>query len=101
RRHTRFDCDWSSDVCSSDLGGFVAELNPRMKNGIVDNGLGRFLKAKQKAKTSGSIYEKYAAELALASPDEKKKLQERMQREMSEIGRASCREREEITEGDG
>src|SRR2546430_9822000 len=26
RRHTRFDCDWSSDVCSSDLaptaGGF-------------------------------------------------------------------------------
>src|SRR2546430_8345130 len=24
RRHTRFDCDWSSDVCSSDLDG--AEL---------------------------------------------------------------------------
>src|SRR6266567_2203757 len=23
RRHTRFDCDWSSDVCSSDLGGHV------------------------------------------------------------------------------
>src|SRR2546430_4097930 len=22
RRHTRFDCDWSSDVCSSDLCGF-------------------------------------------------------------------------------
>src|SRR5688572_31629583 len=21
RRHTRFDCDWSSDVCSSDLQG--------------------------------------------------------------------------------
>src|SRR2546430_9052267 len=21
RRHTRFDCDWSSDVCSSDLCG--------------------------------------------------------------------------------
>src|SRR3990167_10296767 len=20
-RHSRFDCDWSSDVCSSDLGG--------------------------------------------------------------------------------
>src|SRR2546430_16266462 len=27
RRHTRFDCDWSSDVCSSDLGfGSEAEL---------------------------------------------------------------------------
>src|SRR5580692_12048208 len=22
RRHTRFDCDWSSDVCSSDLAEF-------------------------------------------------------------------------------
>src|SRR2546427_6531161 len=26
RRHTRFDCDWSSDVCSSDLGRFLAAL---------------------------------------------------------------------------
>src|SRR2546430_8139503 len=24
RRHTRFDCDWSSDVCSSDLGAPAA-----------------------------------------------------------------------------
>src|SRR2546427_1030008 len=24
RRHTRFDCDWSSDVCSSDLLEFYA-----------------------------------------------------------------------------
>src|SRR3989475_12453388 len=24
RRHTRFDCDWSSDVCSSDLDGEIA-----------------------------------------------------------------------------
>src|SRR2546430_12332483 len=24
RRHTRFDCDWSSDVCSSDLAGVLA-----------------------------------------------------------------------------
>src|SRR5688572_30970263 len=23
RRHTRFDCDWSSDVCSSDLKGWA------------------------------------------------------------------------------
>src|SRR5688572_31185483 len=27
RRHTRFDCDWSSDVCSSDLSA-----NPILKN---------------------------------------------------------------------
>src|SRR2546430_15612998 len=25
RRHTRFDCDWSSDVCSSDLTVSVAQ----------------------------------------------------------------------------
>src|SRR5688572_33036299 len=25
RRHTRFDCDWSSDVCSSDLAVFVLQ----------------------------------------------------------------------------
>src|SRR2546430_3360406 len=29
RRHTRFDCDWSSDVCSSDLGA-----EPRQINGV-------------------------------------------------------------------
>src|SRR5256886_11958761 len=26
RRHTRFDCDWSSDVCSSDLLGRLNRL---------------------------------------------------------------------------
>src|SRR5688572_31616794 len=26
RRHTRFDCDWSSDVCSSDLWYFNISL---------------------------------------------------------------------------
>src|SRR2546430_11438751 len=26
RRHTRFDCDWSSDVCSSDLDAAEREL---------------------------------------------------------------------------
>src|SRR2546430_7568932 len=29
RRHTRFDCDWSSDVCSSDLARAVDELGLR------------------------------------------------------------------------
>src|SRR3989475_8815988 len=28
RRHTRFDCDWSSDVCSSDLHADVRWLGP-------------------------------------------------------------------------
>src|SRR5256886_6456462 len=29
RRHTRFDCDWSSDVCSSDLGDTPYSMNMR------------------------------------------------------------------------
>src|SRR5207237_6650220 len=51
RRHTRFKCDWSSDVCSSDLAllarsafdyviietvGTGQEAMPFQKNGIVD-----------------------------------------------------------------
>src|SRR2546430_8794022 len=28
RRHTRFDCDWSSDVCSSDLAASGGPLDP-------------------------------------------------------------------------
>src|SRR5688572_32712911 len=32
RRHTRFDCDWSSDVCSSDLKLFQRSMvNPNME----------------------------------------------------------------------
>src|SRR2546430_6261867 len=27
RRHTRFDCDWSSDVCSSDLSGSTVNFS--------------------------------------------------------------------------
>src|SRR3989475_5463531 len=38
RRHTRFDCDWSSDVCSSDLGGtdthlMLVDLRPKRLTG--------------------------------------------------------------------
>src|SRR2546430_3852967 len=34
RRHTRFDCDWSSDVCSSDLG-LPALFRPAMSEKMV------------------------------------------------------------------
>src|SRR2546430_4543064 len=36
RRHTRFDCDWSSDVCSSDL--FADRGNPQLIAGYYDAG---------------------------------------------------------------
>src|SRR5205085_5075821 len=33
RRHTRFDCDWSSDVCSSDLfHWFRSSRDPQRRN---------------------------------------------------------------------
>src|SRR5205085_7083843 len=34
RRHTRFDCDWSSDVCSSDLPPGGAAGPPRGTTGV-------------------------------------------------------------------
>src|SRR5205085_8063597 len=33
RRHTRFDCDWSSDVCSSDLTARVILKHERCQRG--------------------------------------------------------------------
>src|SRR5688572_32274101 len=30
RRHTRFDCDWSSDVCSSDLVSLIQGAERRL-----------------------------------------------------------------------
>src|SRR2546427_2738264 len=30
RRHTRFDCDWSSDVCSSDLLETIQTFRPKV-----------------------------------------------------------------------
>src|SRR6266853_3909209 len=33
RRHTRFDCDWSSDVCSSDLDAWNASTEANRQAG--------------------------------------------------------------------
>src|SRR2546430_4218957 len=35
RRHTRFDCDWSSDVCSSDLRAFGLQRGMDHAGGVV------------------------------------------------------------------
>src|SRR5207237_2467659 len=37
RRHTRFKCDWSSDVCSSDLG---FEEDESQLSKLLENALG-------------------------------------------------------------
>src|SRR3972149_9541487 len=40
RRHTRFDCDWSSDVCSSDLDIKTGKITHQEKNDIFGTWLG-------------------------------------------------------------
>src|SRR5256886_4425530 len=35
RRHTRFDCDWSSDVCSSDLVDTIGACGPEAVEFLV------------------------------------------------------------------
>src|SRR2546430_7932562 len=45
RRHTRFDCDWSSDVCSSDLGARLMASGPAEIT-IVGSGVAGMLLAR-------------------------------------------------------
>src|SRR2546430_2965749 len=57
RRHTRFDCDWSSDVCSSDLAsaGLAAPtschhlefVEPALECSVPERRTGRGLEADQ------------------------------------------------------
>src|SRR5436190_18526754 len=94
RRHTRSLCDWSSDVCSSDLEIVVAgdflELVGRLADGILriapvnEGAFGRwraFPGGERGARNHG-----------------KRAGQQRAP--VEEIGRASCRERVEKTDGE-
>src|SRR2546430_2978761 len=82
RRHTRFDCDWSSDVCSSDLAPrrtphFHINLLPEARNVPTTRAI-------------MDAYLKYLHELG------EKKVYGQMvtfRNRRGEIGRASCRER--------
>src|SRR2546430_4487403 len=79
RRHTRFDCDWSSDVCSSDLR---APLGPRDR-GEGDRGpIDGFL-VDAKVRVDRAAY-------AGGDPAVGERVLQDLARE---IGRASCRER--------
>src|SRR2546430_10122780 len=80
RRHTRFDCDWSSDVCSSDLVNTMPEptLRAFQDHGAVALTLERGLEEAER------LLERLA-EAGIDYDDVVKTLEE--------IGRASCRER--------
>src|SRR2546430_10884025 len=80
RRHTRFDCDWSSDVCSSDLKmtwKVLRKINSLLPEGDLPSpswAPGRLLKQRERTP------------MAVGVP-------RRTQSLCPEIGRASCRER--------
>src|SRR5256886_13567646 len=81
RRHTRFDCDWSSDVCSSDL---VLDKNKeRMELALTMNDVRRIAASNKMAVILG-----LEAGWDLDGDLQVLRFLHRM-----EIGRASCRER--------
>src|SRR2546430_10804009 len=80
RRHTRFDCDWSSDVCSSDLVDRCHDLALTEAlllayegHGVAPRSLGAAW-----ARLHGLTVPEDTSEGVMTAP---------------EIGRASCRER--------
>src|SRR5205085_8404462 len=96
RRHTRFDCDWSSDVCSSDL--LVVAHQPQHASG-------RNPKHAAVAATEGVLRLMSDHELEGVIAHELAHVKHRdilissvAATVAAEIGRASCRERVESSE---
>src|SRR2546430_5390573 len=79
RRHTRFDCDWSSDVCSSDL------------QGVEDIGVSVRMTADQV--TAAAQLLDVGGREERAGPEQVGHDEEVPAPAAREIGRASCRER--------
>src|SRR5256886_6685662 len=80
RRHTRFDCDWSSDVCSSDLRTRPRQLRPTASaRRAPDSTRNRWLAGR------------YGCDSRISPRDFT--LRQVSVRPSVEIGRASCRER--------
>src|SRR2546430_12793465 len=79
RRHTRFDCDWSSDVCSSDL-----------KTVILSGSAGNKYKGTIRMEKDGAYH------VAAIDQGQPVRLSEDYfiaTDKATQIGRASCRER--------
>src|SRR5207237_6177853 len=93
-RHTRFKCDWSSDVCSSDLGYSPAKAAANAQKLLADGadvlfgfvGTASSVAGAEVAAKEGAIFfAPFAASDTLRDS--------RHTNVFHEIGRASCRER--------
>src|SRR5205814_7940655 len=99
RRHTRCLSDWSSDVCSSDLTPLPVERDPRAVFERLFGTSGSTDQAARMARLQRdrTILDAVGPELrrlqGILGPGDRAKV--------SEIGRASCRERVEIAVAGG
>src|SRR2546430_13288622 len=78
RRHTRFDCDWSSDVCSSDLGAIAVDV--QAADEVISDLEGTTVEVRWDADI----------DVLIGARRHKRRL---AKTRGAEIGRASCRER--------
>src|SRR5690625_7958518 len=95
RRHTRWPRDWSSDVCSSDLTCKGARLRPEVLAVTVG---GRSIAEV----TDMSIRDALTFHQELELGEREAAIADEVLREIRsrlEIGRASCRERETLSDG--
>src|SRR5689334_23800501 len=89
RRHTRWNCDWSSDVCSSDLHFYVA---PYLPSDRVDDGGG----VAHEGEEIEVLEVPFAEALAMVDDGriaDGKTIMLLQWAALHQIGRASCRER--------
>src|SRR2546430_14870774 len=105
RRHTRFDCDWSSDVCSSDLAGELYGTLRSEVERVLRGGKHVVLDVEVTgARQVRKAYPRPASVVLFVIPPSPRVLIERLRKRRTEseaelsqridkIGRASCRER--------
>src|SRR5690606_40713827 len=94
RRHTRFSRDWSSDVCSSDLRFALTFLVIACPGALVISTPVSLVAGMGNAARHGALIKGGDALERLARVDT-------LVLDKTEIGRASCREREEVAVGGG
>src|SRR5688572_8572755 len=90
RRHTSFDCDWSSDVCSSDL---VSRADVRPQSSDLGTGAAQPLYVRVSARQQPHVHQRCGPEHVRGNQRRYRSVELWLAGNGGEIGRASCRER--------